>query len=178
MSYNISAWHQIECSLIFPESILREEHPAIRAVQIDEPVLVDGGMDARVTIYLDAIGDGRIVGKLHNHQLFVDEVSLTGEGSHTCYEHLEDLLTDADGTYSALLVWAEGDSISLLEVTEDEVRGTDQDLVAIVKAAGQAQTLYNELYDVLMGELTAIEWCDKLRERFPDLEKNRPKGSV
>lgn len=44
--------------------------------------------------------------------------------------------------------------------------------VALVRS--DAQTLYNELYDVLMGE-SAWEVCDELRVRYPQYEAHRPK---
>jgi len=44
----------------------------------------------------------------------------------------------------------------------------------VVRLRSEAQALYNELFNVLMGE-SAYEACDELRARYPQYEACRSK---
>lgn len=57
--------------------------------------------------------------------------------------------------------WGHVDSQNYASITERE------------ELRARAQTLYNDLWDAYMNE-TAIEWCHRIQEQYPDLEKNRP----
>ena len=120
MSYNISTWKTKKIdNLGIPLAAIRYCGDSAKKGYSVEMTLEAHDDGLHVTAHIGECGE--ISGYLEPATLaiLVDKIALYGEGSNTdFYELLLPALRQSQGHLSAFLVWAEGDSITKLEVQD------------------------------------------------------------
>jgi hypothetical protein len=129
VSYNIGSWEQVECSLTFPAALLDDEDlDIISDVRYSRPTI-----DGIANVEIDLGMNGELTGTLAGDVVTVKELRMTGEGSGSHFDDLAALLEQTQGAYSAVLVWEDGDSLSLFTVDNGAVENAVLNIPALLR---------------------------------------------
>lgn len=150
MSYNVTHWQQIRCSLSFDRATLQQ---AKYDVDIDFKT-------NRITIDLDA-ESSEMVGTFDPAKgvATITDVHFFGEGSGHGFDSLQKFLSLAKGDYEALIIWEGGDSISHLTVNNGVVQCPDLDVVKMLRRLQAAMELIKQLNGLRFPMLDPVQFA-------------------
>lgn len=125
MSYNIDHWETIELEdLVIPIGLLESKFDSENWLTSPDHLL-------KINYFLGE--DEGIVGTADGNNLCVDSIKIWGTGSGWDLRELETILKSSTGKLLVYIVWEGGDSHSLLEVNNGEVKHDDINIVELIR---------------------------------------------